>query len=216
MVALKEVMDYEFPELLVSFRKQYAVSVEDSEKIFEDLKRWLWLANDAPESSPVMLEGMWVIDEMWHLFITYTVNYAEFSNQMFGRFLHHVPVPQEERRAHKEGLRSGDEVVRLEVALAIAPWRAEVNRKLGADVENRWIREYPTSYPPAVRLSLAIQALTAQFIDSEHGAPLARKIVPGESDSDMTAQHIPRCDFMPNCGPGCSGICLGPVRPPRS
>jgi hypothetical protein len=161
-----------------------------------------------------MLEGMWVIDEMWHLFITYTVNYAEFCNRMFGRFLHHVPIPQAERRAHKEGLRSGDDSGRARVSLAIAPWRAEVNRKLGAELEERWIREYPTTYTPAVRLSLAVRALTAQFIDSDlSGAPPTRRLAESGSDSAMTTQNIPRCDLMPNCSPGCSGICVGPVRP---
>lgn len=40
-----------------------------------------------------------IVDEFWHVFIVRTLPYAEFCNQIAGRFIHHVPddeapVPQ--------------------------------------------------------------------------------------------------------------------------
>lgn len=47
-----------------------------------------------------------VVDDLWHEFILYTRDYAEFCTQAFGHFLHHTPaVRLGGQRADNEGLR---------------------------------------------------------------------------------------------------------------
>lgn len=201
--SLDEVLSYEFPDLLESFRRNFAVSEDESREVFEDLKRWLWLAERAVKANPVMLDGMWIIDEMWHLFITYTVDYSEFCETMFGRFLHHVPVPHQQRQAHREDFWSAGESDPLE------PWRSEVRSQLGAEVEDKWMSVYPQTYPPETRLRLSVQAGANRFVESQRHST-RRLLADGESLDG--SPFTPKCG-LPACTPSCSSICSSVPKP---
>ena len=58
-------------------------------KIMRQYKNFLYLQKKYGDQQHIIpsLE----IDEVWHAHILYTKDYAEFCQQFFGRFLHHVP-----------------------------------------------------------------------------------------------------------------------------
>ncbi len=39
------------------------------------------------------------LDEMWHTFVLFTRDYADFCERYFGFFLHHIPNEDEEERS---------------------------------------------------------------------------------------------------------------------
>src|SRR3954447_23969374 len=57
-----------------------------------ELKRYLTLCALYPDSAFGMAGP---VDELWHTFITFTLDYARFCDQVAGRFIHHVPATGE-------------------------------------------------------------------------------------------------------------------------
>lgn len=93
-IDIQKVMDYQMPNIIARYRKDYKVSEEDA-KIHEvELKRYLILAgdSDAGESLGMMSSE---VDNLWHTFLLFTKEYQGFCNDMFGKFIHHCPKVDE-------------------------------------------------------------------------------------------------------------------------
>ncbi len=84
-----------------------------------ELLKFFWLLNHRKEASMsdpnnqdlqfhcAMHREMHEIDDMWHTFLLFTQDYAEFSMNYFGYFLHHSPNTEggdHESEAYKEEL----------------------------------------------------------------------------------------------------------------
>ena len=85
---MRTLENYWSAELIERFQDKLGVDREQSELLFDDLKKFLLIA--------AMVEGQWApptaIDEAWHQFILYTREYAFFCNSVFGQMIHHTPV----------------------------------------------------------------------------------------------------------------------------
>ncbi len=103
MIQLEEIIEYRHPQVIARFCKEYPEMAEQSEIIFEDLMRFFWASkkheadkkltpqNPALDFIYIMDEEMKGIDLMWHIFLLYTQDYADFCQKYFGVFLHHLP-----------------------------------------------------------------------------------------------------------------------------
>lgn len=84
--ALDLVLSYQNDAVIARYRKEFALSEEEAHLLFSDVKTYLWLA---------ALEGVLApppkVDEGWHMFILFTLDYQRFCHLFFGRFLHHRP-----------------------------------------------------------------------------------------------------------------------------
>jgi hypothetical protein len=85
--SLEFVMNYEFKPLLDRMVDKHGWSEDHARECFEDTKRYLFLC--AKTGKPLVPSKK--IDEMWHNFILFTMDYEEFCRTRLGRFMHHRP-----------------------------------------------------------------------------------------------------------------------------
>lgn len=76
------------PFLLEKFAKDYGCTEDEARSLFEDVKKFLLLGSIVDASPAPSLP----IDQMWHSFILFTKDYAEFCSKA-GGFIHHRPLP---------------------------------------------------------------------------------------------------------------------------
>lgn len=100
---LTDLLDYQHPRLINNYMRTLDAEESVAQGLFDDVLKYLWLSKKhawEKENNPsdpalqfqfVMHEEMRPIDEMWHNFILYTRDYADFCNNFFGHFIHHEP-----------------------------------------------------------------------------------------------------------------------------
>lgn len=74
--------------LIEKFCQDHGYSESDALSLFEDVKKFLLLGS-LVDASPA---PSYPIDQMWHAFILFTKDYAEFGEKV-GGFVHHRPLP---------------------------------------------------------------------------------------------------------------------------
>lgn len=142
---IERVDSYKNDEVIQRFLKHYKTSENDAHFIFHCLKRILWLGGErkrdvryglkVPTAFP-MLTTMWILDEMWHVFILFTKDYREFCLDYVGEFIDHFPESSSEGEEH------GDEV--LEAYLGNIDYARD---KLSIDDAFDWFHEIPRKFP---------------------------------------------------------------------
>lgn len=81
------VVAYQNAEFIERLKDKLELNHKEAEVLFVDIKQFLYLsANRHGQWSPPPK-----IDAGWHEFTLYTKDYACFCNEMFGRFMHHIP-----------------------------------------------------------------------------------------------------------------------------
>ena len=87
LVNLALAMSFQFDPLVHRMIDKYKWDEAESRECFEDLKKFLYMAvmADKPVAPTEKL------DEMWHNFILYTMDYDEFCRTRLGIFVHHRP-----------------------------------------------------------------------------------------------------------------------------
>lgn len=96
---IQRVLEYKNENVINHFMSSYEIDYCESEIIFTEMPRWLWLNGQIKEQSNVQIgidEPLLVIDEMWHTFILHTYDYSLFCKEYFGHYLHHTPTPKAE------------------------------------------------------------------------------------------------------------------------
>jgi len=103
LCSLEEILKYKNPAVVRRFQKEYPEKASRAEDIFDDLMRFFWGTkkhvldrsqnpkNDDLDFFFIMDEDMRDIDLMWHIFLLYTRDYADYCQRYFGEFLHHQP-----------------------------------------------------------------------------------------------------------------------------
>lgn len=92
---LNRVMIFQFDPLVYRMVDKYKWTEAESRECFEDLKRFLYMAviADKPVAPTEKL------DEMWHNFILYTLDYAEFCMTHLSLFVHHRPRRRDDSKS---------------------------------------------------------------------------------------------------------------------
>ena len=84
---LDKVLGFQLPLLVDRLSQKLEIARDEAEKLFEDTKRFLFLA--ATHLDPISPTPE--IDEGWHAFILFTRDYELFCQENFGFFVHHAP-----------------------------------------------------------------------------------------------------------------------------
>jgi hypothetical protein len=102
-IELSSVLIYRNKNLIDAFIVAYDVSYEVAEDIFEQMLKFLWLSQSKLRKHHlgVIDNPILIIDEMWHMFLLFTRDYSHFCMKYFGRFIHHVPITQDEIQAER-------------------------------------------------------------------------------------------------------------------
>lgn len=115
LCSLQEILKYENAPVVKRFQKDFPQKADRAEDLFKDLLRFFWGTKkheidrrQQPSAAVldfvfIMDEEMREIDQMWHVFLLYTRDYADFCQRHFGEFLHHQPdlVPIFEKEGFK-------------------------------------------------------------------------------------------------------------------
>ncbi len=141
---LKTVLSYSNRDVVDRFSRDFNYSRLSAQFIFKDMLRFLWMTQRVrsenfkrlrSRSRPFDFQmlGFWLpIDQMWHTFIVFTADYAKFSSDYFGCFIHHEPG------------RSGDGDTGQGLSKAMLKTYMEVvYDELGERVLERWFLTYP-------------------------------------------------------------------------
>lgn len=148
---LEDVLKYRNENVVYGFRLAFDVDEEEAEDIFVETLRWLWYCNH-PDSrkSRSIDKPLLVIDEMWHTFILYTVDYFKFCKEYFGRYLHHAPTTKEGKeqyrsRTKKEKRQSKEDELSIKYDV------------LGKETFIKWYHTYPEKYTQEKLLTLRLK-----------------------------------------------------------
>ncbi len=83
-------LSFEAPYVIEKLVKnRTADSEDDARLLFREAKRYLVLAQ-SDRATAWQMHSLRV-DEAWHQFVLFTVQYADFCMRHFGRFVHHAP-----------------------------------------------------------------------------------------------------------------------------
>ncbi len=146
---LGKALSYENPEVVSRFTQLYDVSFEEAADLFMETKKWLWLASDVESGALSITDPLLIIDEMWHNFVLFTLDYTRYCTDCFGRYIHHAPTTQgdkERRRKEFEDdpVRAGQEqATRLQLQCDL------IASRLGGATLLKWYVEYPARYDQA-------------------------------------------------------------------
>lgn len=90
---LERMIDYDHPALKERMIVKYGWSPDLTDEIFEEMKKFMYLCatNDGAMAPPED------IDEIWHNFILFTRDYADYCKRHVGIFLHHQPLTIDQR-----------------------------------------------------------------------------------------------------------------------
>jgi hypothetical protein len=95
--SLDDVLAYRHPGVVRRYLKEHGGTQEEAEELFRETLKWLYLCDRAADGFDcAMTPELERVDWMWHIFILFTLDYAEFCHRHFGRFLHHVPEVEDE------------------------------------------------------------------------------------------------------------------------
>jgi hypothetical protein len=134
--SLSDVLNYENNEVVLRFARERNVSVEDASDVFLETKRWLWLCASSPGMPVNMVGDAFVIDEMWHTFLLFTRDYAEFCQTYLSEFVHHVP-----KRSDEDSSLETEEAKTL-----LRQDYAFIYDRLGPDTLLKWCRTFPAKF----------------------------------------------------------------------
>jgi hypothetical protein len=85
-----EALTYEAPFLIEKLLKEHVVETpEEGQALFSELKRYLVMGQSDRTMNWQMYSRR--IDEVWHQFILFTLEYTKFCERFFGRYVHHRP-----------------------------------------------------------------------------------------------------------------------------
>ena len=155
MQPLEAVLSYENENVVHRFAEEHALSVSDANEIFRETKRWLWLcasrklAVDRGEAEFIripLFNEAFAIDLMWHTFLLYTQDYADFCERHFGFFVHHHPRDRKERLAWQERIKNDPEGAQREREADLRKVYSHLYDELGPEVLKLWCEEFPARF----------------------------------------------------------------------
>jgi hypothetical protein len=134
------VQAYQHSDLLVRFTSKHGFSTADCELLFSDLKSWLYLVGTSTSDAPplVIFPTMASIDDLWHEFILYTNDYANFCHAHFGHFVHHEPVREAEKVELRRRIKEDPITFRLQRREELETLVGFVYDTLGEHICERW------------------------------------------------------------------------------
>lgn len=86
-------MSFQFDPLVHRMVDKHGMLEEEARSLFVETKRYLYLC--AKTGKPLVPSKD--IDEMWHNFILFTMDYEEFCLQRLARFIHHRPRRRDDK-----------------------------------------------------------------------------------------------------------------------
>ncbi|MBN8555362.1 MAG: hypothetical protein J0L93_07955 [Deltaproteobacteria bacterium] len=144
----EKALSFSAPDLVQSFsQKNPRYSLKESEKLFEDLKLWLWACaqrtrdqeseKDVPPTLTISPE-LKNIDELWHHFLESPKEYKFFCEKYLGHTVEHITLTEEELKSFRHLCETNPEAARRARQDELRPQLEYLYDLLGPDVLRRW------------------------------------------------------------------------------
>ncbi len=146
---LGKALSYENPEVVSRFTQLYDVSFEEAADLFMETKKWLWLASDVESGALSITDPLLIIDEMWHNFVLFTLDYTRYCNDCFGRYIHHAPTTRGDKERRRKELEDDQVRAGQEQATRLQLQCDLIASRLGGATLLKWYVEYPARYDQA-------------------------------------------------------------------
>ncbi|WP_186647030.1 hypothetical protein [Fluviispira vulneris] len=137
--SLSEVLKYYNKKIIERFiQENPSISFKESEEIFTETLKWLSLYNESIIDEKInfnlfIYSDSIIIDEKWHNFILFTKYYHSFCEEYFGRYIHHIPVIDNDNKDS-------------DIETKLSELYGYIYDKLGEETLNLWFREFPEKY----------------------------------------------------------------------
>lgn len=141
---LEDLLNYKNEDVVESFTASFAIERDEADDIFREMLKFLWLSHHSNDPLLRVIDApISIIDEMWHIFILFTKEYNDFSYRYFGRFMHHSPVTEAQRRKEQSEWSESKRVALLEEKRQRYHL---VYDQLGRSTFIKWFHKYPSLY----------------------------------------------------------------------
>lgn len=181
---------------------EWDVSPEEAEEIFEETKKFIYLASTCQEEcfNIAIHEQIQVIDEMWHTFIQFTDKYHHFCTTYLGGFLHHFPFTREMLREEIKHVSMNNTSFEDYKTQAYVSQIDKIKEKLGEDTVIKWYADFATRYSIEKLNSLR---LPIKFVDKTLAISLPSDIL--SKTKDEILKIVMSAINSNSRGCGCSG-----------
>lgn len=139
---LSQLLEYSNNQILNRYQNDYPNNSLAAEEALRELLKYFWLNqkylmdyNNNPNVESIQFylsihEEMKEIDDMWHTFLLFTKEYAEFCHHYFGTFIHHHPTHDEEKLSEQE------------FEIDLTRYLSYIYDNLGEETVKKWFNEY--------------------------------------------------------------------------
>jgi len=155
LAPLEDVLAYQNDDVVIRFSTDNDISFDDSQEIFLETKRWLWIcakrkiALDRGEieffNIPLFNEAF-IIDSMWHTFLLFSEDYLNFCQKYFGFYVHHYPKTHKETLKWRERIEKDPEGARLERRESLKKVYGYLYDELGPETLLKWCEDFPNRF----------------------------------------------------------------------
>jgi len=142
------VSQYKNEAVVLKFCKEWDVTREEAEELFEETKKFLLLAAQCQREcfSVSIYYQFQVIDEMWHTFLQFTDHYYAFCNEYMGGFLHHFPFSRNMLKEEIKHLAKHNMTFATQKQQDFAFQLRKTQQVLGDDTVIKWYGEYAQKF----------------------------------------------------------------------
>lgn len=131
--------------IIIGFMDRYDVSLNEAKEIFEETKKWLYLAAQS-EDGVFIDKPLQIIDEMWHTFILHTKQYYDFCLTNFKRIIHHLPSNSKQKEAYSLALETNPSRLMAEHEQKVKKQFSLIYDHLGPETLMKWYETLPQKY----------------------------------------------------------------------
>ncbi|GAA0891142.1 hypothetical protein GCM10009122_08210 [Fulvivirga kasyanovii] len=148
MCKLSEALDCEYEEIVITaFTERYNVTLEEAQEIFNETKKWLWLAANDPGNNQEYLfidTPLTIIDEMWHNFLLHTKLYYDYCMKKFNKLIHHIPSSHVEKAENNNYFEQRP----MEYEAMVKNQYETIYEQLGSETLIKWYDTMASKYTP--------------------------------------------------------------------
>ena len=153
---LEEVLAYQNEDIIQKFLEHWDVTYEEATEYFQEMKKWLWLSADSiyRESEGEARQelgvtfSMTLLDEMWHAFILFTMDYQRFCKKYFGFYINHSPTTKSQKDKAIADFEKDPDGMVAKAEEENAAQFSYIYDKLGAETLSKWYSDWTDKVTP--------------------------------------------------------------------
>ncbi|WMN18770.1 hypothetical protein QL104_05015 [Pseudomonas piscis] len=200
------LMQYKNEDVIHKFREEWKVSEDEAKDIFDETKKFLFLASVTTQKcfNLDINEPLLIIDKMWHTFILFTEDYADFCNTHFGTMLHHQPFSKNHLKKLIKKLSEHGMTLSEAKSKHLYQQLGFIEETLGRQTIVKWYVEYSEKYSPGKLSSLQKPLFDGEARLTEHNNI---EQASHSASSDLIKMIVSAYTTSQYCGTNCGAYC---------